>query len=336
MLREQVRDLENRLKVTTADRDATQATLQRRLGGSTKGRPELQALVRTQQEQLVAAEKAVGALRERLATEAGGKGEEEVDFLVQEIDTLGKSYEAAQAQNAQLVQDLLRAEEHAEEVLGRASRLEQSEKSARGAQERLQRHLGFERALVESLRRPAAQGGAEQRALEHRAETAEVRVGALEGAVAEAEVRAQRGEKQAGERAREVRELESRCRRLEERAGASTDGGKDSDRSKLPPGKRFRPSEGGGGGGEEGGAGGALPPTPKTKADMFQQHQLKHYKGMMECKVCHSRHKSVILTRCFHLFCRECIDTAMATRQRRCPTCGVPIGKGDIHDVFWD
>ena len=78
------------------------------------------------------------------------------------------------------------------------------------------------------------------------------------------------------------------------------------------------------------------PSTPKTKADMFQQHQLKHYKGMVECKVCHTRHKSVILTRCFHLFCRECIDTAMATRQRRCPTCGVPIGKADIHDIFWD
>ena len=341
MLRDQVRDLENRLKVTTADRDAAQVTLQRRLGGAAKGRPELLALVGAQQKDLEAASQSLAQLRERLgaATAAragggggGGDGDEEVDFLVSEMDSLSKSYAAAQAQNGRLVQDLLRAEEHAEGMLGRSARLDQSERSARGTVERLQRHLGFERALAESLRRPAARGGAERRELERRAEVAEGRAAALEGAVAEAEVRAQRGEKQAEERKQEVRDLEARCWRLEEQAREA--GGEDGDRSKLPPGKRFRTSEGGGA--ETGAGAGAPPTTPKTKADMFQQHQLKHYKGMVECKVCRTRHKSVILTRCFHLFCRECIDTAMATRQRRCPTCGVSISKADIHDIFWD
>ena len=174
----------------------------------------------------------------------GGDGDEEVDFLVSEMDSLSKSYAAAQAQNGRLVQDLLRAEEHAEEMLGRSARLDQSERSARGTVERLQRHLGFERALAESLRRPAARGGAERRELERRAEVAEGRAAALEGAVAEAEVRAQRGEKQAEERKQEARDLEARCRRLEEQAREA--GGEDGDRSKLPPGKRFRTSEGGG------------------------------------------------------------------------------------------
>ena len=107
VLREQVRDLENRLKVTTADRDAAQVTLQRRLGGAAKGRPELLALVGAQQKDLEAASQSLAQLRERVGAAATarageGDGDDEVEFLVSEMDALSKSYAAAQAQNGRL------------------------------------------------------------------------------------------------------------------------------------------------------------------------------------------------------------------------------------------
>lgn len=66
----------------------------------------------------------------------------------------------------------------------------------------------------------------------------------------------------------------------------------------------------------------------KTQSCSFQK--------MLKCNSCKQRFKSHIITRCMHLFCGECLDARIETRQRKCPTCSMGFGVGDVASVyFW-
>jgi hypothetical protein len=41
-------------------------------------------------------------------------------------------------------------------------------------------------------------------------------------------------------------------------------------------------------------------------------------------------------TRCFHLFCKECIDENLRNRSRKCPACGEKFGQDDVTPVFFN
>jgi len=58
--------------------------------------------------------------------------------------------------------------------------------------------------------------------------------------------------------------------------------------------------------------------------------------GMLRCSVCRDRFKEVCLTRCFHLFCRECVDEVVRNRSRKCPMCGDKFGDQDCRTVFFN
>ena len=57
--------------------------------------------------------------------------------------------------------------------------------------------------------------------------------------------------------------------------------------------------------------------------------------SMLRCSVCRDRFKEVAITRCFHLFCKECIDTNLANRHRKCPACGEKFGADDVRQVYF-
>lgn len=44
--------------------------------------------------------------------------------------------------------------------------------------------------------------------------------------------------------------------------------------------------------------------------------------------------KNVILGRCYHMFCRSCIDQNLAKRNRKCPECAVHYGQDDLHKIW--
>ena len=58
--------------------------------------------------------------------------------------------------------------------------------------------------------------------------------------------------------------------------------------------------------------------------------------GMLRCSVCKDRFKSAAITRCFHLFCRECIDESLRNRSRKCPACGEKFGQDDVTTVYFN
>jgi len=57
--------------------------------------------------------------------------------------------------------------------------------------------------------------------------------------------------------------------------------------------------------------------------------------GMLRCSVCQDRFKGVCLTRCFHLFCKECVDDVIRTRNRKCPMCGDKFSDSEVRQIFF-
>ena len=57
--------------------------------------------------------------------------------------------------------------------------------------------------------------------------------------------------------------------------------------------------------------------------------------NMLRCSVCRDRFKEVAITRCFHLFCRQCIDLNLSSRHRKCPACGERFGQDDVKTVYF-
>ena len=68
--------------------------------------------------------------------------------------------------------------------------------------------------------------------------------------------------------------------------------------------------------------------------DEVLEEKVRHYKALMQCPCCSVRPKNCVITKCFHVFCMQCLQTRYETRQRKCPTCGEPFGLNDFHEVF--
>ncbi|BFZ53879.1 E3 ubiquitin-protein ligase bre1 [Savitreella phatthalungensis] len=58
--------------------------------------------------------------------------------------------------------------------------------------------------------------------------------------------------------------------------------------------------------------------------------QLQVYRSMALCSVCNLRWKDTTITSCGHVFCRDCVDKRIETRQRRCPNCNKGFGANDV------
>lgn len=69
-------------------------------------------------------------------------------------------------------------------------------------------------------------------------------------------------------------------------------------------------------------------------ADEILLEEIKQYKAKLTCPCCNTRKKDAILTKCFHVFCFECLKTRYDTRQRKCPKCNATFGNNDFHKIY--
>src|SRR5690606_19281838 len=49
-----------------------------------------------------------------------------------------------------------------------------------------------------------------------------------------------------------------------------------------------------------------------TSGSRASDEQLAEYKKILRCNVCKERQKNTVIARCFHIFCKECIDENLA------------------------
>ncbi|XP_065748875.1 E3 ubiquitin-protein ligase BRE1B isoform X3 [Phocoena phocoena] len=69
-------------------------------------------------------------------------------------------------------------------------------------------------------------------------------------------------------------------------------------------------------------------------ADEILQEEIKEYKARLTCPCCNTRKKDAVLTKCFHVFCFECVRGRYEARQRKCPKCNAAFGAHDFHRVY--
>ena len=52
------------------------------------------------------------------------------------------------------------------------------------------------------------------------------------------------------------------------------------------------------------------------------------------CSVCDINYKNRLLTKCCHMFCHDCIQENLRTRNRKCPECGTPFGQAEVKPIY--
>lgn len=62
--------------------------------------------------------------------------------------------------------------------------------------------------------------------------------------------------------------------------------------------------------------------------------ELDQLKLLIRCSACNLRFKNTIIMKCCHVFCKECLDMRISTRQRKCPNCSDPFGVGDVKPIY--
>ncbi len=69
-------------------------------------------------------------------------------------------------------------------------------------------------------------------------------------------------------------------------------------------------------------------------ADEVLEAEVAELRNMLRCAACNVRQKNTVITKCFHVFCEECVRTQIKTRQRKCPQCTLPFGDGDFARIY--
>ncbi|KAF8919838.1 BRE1 E3 ubiquitin ligase-domain-containing protein [Mucidula mucida] len=72
---------------------------------------------------------------------------------------------------------------------------------------------------------------------------------------------------------------------------------------------------------------------PVKQSDL--QMQLDETLAVLKCSTCKQSVRSIILSKCLHTFCKECIDARISTRQRKCPSCNLAFSQGDVMQMYF-
>ncbi|XP_046391028.1 E3 ubiquitin-protein ligase Bre1 isoform X1 [Ischnura elegans] len=69
-------------------------------------------------------------------------------------------------------------------------------------------------------------------------------------------------------------------------------------------------------------------------ADEVMAEEIREYKETLTCPSCKVKRKDAVLSKCFHVFCYDCLRTRYETRQRKCPKCNAAFGANDYHRLY--
>ncbi|KAF5191065.1 E3 ubiquitin protein ligase [Thalictrum thalictroides] len=64
------------------------------------------------------------------------------------------------------------------------------------------------------------------------------------------------------------------------------------------------------------------------------QQEVREYREILKCSICHERPKEVVITKCYHLFCNTCVQRTLESRHRKCSVCAASFGPNDVKPVY--
>lgn len=68
--------------------------------------------------------------------------------------------------------------------------------------------------------------------------------------------------------------------------------------------------------------------------DDVLKEENREYKEQLQCPSCKIKQKDAVLTKCFHVFCYDCLQKRYDTRQRKCPKCNANFGANDFRKLY--
>ncbi|KAH7929827.1 BRE1-domain-containing protein [Leucogyrophana mollusca] len=75
--------------------------------------------------------------------------------------------------------------------------------------------------------------------------------------------------------------------------------------------------------------------APSSQKEAELQNEINRLWGVVKCTACKQDMRSVVLTKCMHTFCKQCVDTRLSTRQRRCPNCNLGFAASEVQTVYF-
>ncbi|RHY33882.1 hypothetical protein DYB32_003279 [Aphanomyces invadans] len=67
----------------------------------------------------------------------------------------------------------------------------------------------------------------------------------------------------------------------------------------------------------------------------LERYELLEARKKLNCSVCQDAPKEVMISKCCHMFCKECMESNLKARNRKCPTCKKMFGQDDVKGVYW-
>ncbi|KAG2388324.1 hypothetical protein C9374_000488 [Naegleria lovaniensis] len=72
----------------------------------------------------------------------------------------------------------------------------------------------------------------------------------------------------------------------------------------------------------------------KKEAEIASASTDDYFKRKITCTQCNDREVDHVICRCFHTFCKECVNLNIKTRNRKCPKCGVRYDQNDVKQFY--
>uniref|UniRef100_A0A8C7N8H7 E3 ubiquitin protein ligase n=1 Tax=Oncorhynchus kisutch TaxID=8019 RepID=A0A8C7N8H7_ONCKI len=251
---------------------------------------------------------------------------QEEDALLSEMDVTGQAFEDMQEQNIRLMQQLREKDDANFKLMSERIKSNQIHKLLKEEKEELADQLLTLKTQVDAQLQVVRKLEEKERLLQGTISTAErelaLRTQALdmnkrkvESSVLSEEVRSQLDQVQ--QRLGTVREevIENSISREKESFNARR---AQEDISKLR--RKIEKAK--------------KPAETVLNGDDILNEEINDYKARLTCPCCNSRVKDAVLTKCFHVFCFECVKTRYDTRQRKCPKCNAAFGANDFHRIY--
>ena len=287
---------------------------------------------------------------------------ENMNDLILEIESVANEEERTREHNARLVKQLGETQGTQKEMRMENLRLHQEihemhETSVELKQEkaRLTAHIKQQNAIIDTLKAAAHKVRVEMHQLNNSLVTTSSAAESRTREREEADSKCAHAESVTADCRRKISDLKTRCSELSKQHDAERKQRLGVERqlaATQAKNARLRQKQGSSGSGSDGGgavsnsstssgggsgstaAGGEGVGEGEEKGSQ-QQQMLDMTLNMLRCSVCHDRFKEVAITRCFHLFCKPCIDLNLSSRHRKCPACGERFGQDDVKSVFF-
>ncbi|KAF8635226.1 hypothetical protein AX17_004001 [Amanita inopinata Kibby_2008] len=63
--------------------------------------------------------------------------------------------------------------------------------------------------------------------------------------------------------------------------------------------------------------------------------EVQSLKELLRCSTCKTHFRNTVITKCMHTFCKQCVESRIATRQRKCPACNILFAQSDVQTLWF-